>query len=55
MKKKLGKKVRCVETGEVYYSMEYAGRQVGVDRSSISRVCSGKARIAGGYHWEFIN
>ena len=53
--KALGKRIRCVETEQTYYSAREAGRQTGVDRASISKCCNGERRTAGGYHWEYVN
>ena len=51
--KSLSKKVLCVETSEVFESTIDAYRQTGVDYSSISKVCRGKQKTAGGYHWQY--
>lgn len=48
---KRGKPVRCIETGEVYYSANEAERQTGVNSSHIGEVCRGIQKTAGGYHW----
>ena len=45
-------KVKCVETGIIYNSYTEAALSVGVNKSRISLVCNGKAKTAGGYHWE---
>lgn len=45
--------VVCVETGIVYKSMKSAAEALGINRGSISNVCLGKAKTAGGYHWQF--
>lgn len=49
-----GKRVRCIETGIVYYSAREAARQLGIDSSTISKVCRGIKRTCGGFHWEYI-
>ena len=54
IKKKFGDSVRCIETNEVYYSVKYAESQTGISRINISRVCRGKRKTAGGYHWEYV-
>lgn len=46
--------VRCIETGTVYQSAYYAQRVTGVNQSGISECCNGKAKTAGGFHWEFV-
>lgn len=53
--KKISKRVLCVETGIVYDSTRVVERLLGIDCSQISRVCNGKAKTAGGYHWQFYN
>lgn len=49
-----GKTVRCVETGVVYPSVSHAARGTNINRTSIMRCASGTQKIAGGYHWEYI-
>lgn len=49
------KKVLCVETGIIYYSTQEASRQTGINNTGISKVCNGKRKTAGGYHWKFID
>ena len=48
-----GKKVHCIETGEIYYSTEEAKRQTGIGH--IGDVCRGNRRVAGGFHWEYVD
>lgn len=50
----VSKKTLCVETGVVYKSCSEAGRQLGISRKLISRVCIGKRKRAGGYHWKYV-
>ena len=45
------RKVRCIETGEVYNSVREAGRAIGADVSLISKVVSGKLKSAKGFHF----
>lgn len=47
--------VICLETGIEYLSAADAMKATGIDRSSISKVCYGTMRTAGGYHWYFKN
>ena len=62
------KRVRCVETGEVFDSMTAAGLSVGKNyvridtghgdissHTNISGCISGRLKTAGGYHWELIH
>lgn len=53
MSKKIGKSVRCVETGDVYTSITRAAQAVGVTRCVVSEALH-KGYRAGGYHWEFV-
>ena len=47
------KPVVCVETGIIYESIMYAAIFTNIDHSSISAVCRGKRKSAGGYHWRY--
>lgn len=47
-------KVLCIETNIEYNSAKDAERNTGVDSTSIGRVCNGKRKSAGGYHWKWI-
>lgn len=51
---KLGKRVLCVETGEIYMSIGLAGKAVGKAYQDISRACKSEKRTCAGYHWKFI-
>lgn len=46
--------VRCVTTGVTYPSARDASRQTKIDQSSIGKVCKGKQKSAGGFHWEYV-
>ena len=48
----LGKKVRCIETGEIYYSTGDVYRKTGV--SHVGEVCNGHRKHAKGFHWEWV-
>lgn len=47
-------KVKCIETNQVFDSMTTAAKEMGLQKSGISRVCLGKQKTTGGYHWEMI-
>lgn len=48
--------VRCVETGEVFYSMKEAEKRVPkADRKSIKLILDGKRQTSGGFHWEAVH
>lgn len=46
-------KVRCIETGIVYESIQLATSVTGVHNTNISRVLKGERNTAGGFHWEY--
>lgn len=48
-------KVRCIETGIVYDSVESAAFSLGVCRSSVSNVLSGRSKTAKGCRFEYYN
>ncbi len=50
----LPKKVRCIETNEVYFRIKDAEEMTGINRHGIGNCCSGKQKTAGGYHWEYV-
>lgn len=49
------KRVKCVETGIIYKSINEAAEKTGVRSDSISAVCRGIQAKAGGYHWELVD
>lgn len=53
-KKDKWKAVRCIETDEVFHSLNYAEKITHIASTHISDCCKGKAKTAGGYHWEFV-
>jgi group I intron endonuclease len=54
-KAKLHKPVRCIETGEVFPSVNDACRKLGVHRQNIAKVAKGQLKQTGGYRFEYIN
>ena len=48
------RKVRCIETGEVYNSYKEAGRIIGVTSNAIRLVVIGKNKSAKGFHFEVV-
>lgn len=48
------KRVLCVETGVLYYSVREAGRQTGFSQGNISSVCRGVYEQAYGFHWKYV-
>lgn len=49
------KPVKCVETGKIYKNAEEAKRILNIINAHINDCCNGKRKVAGGYHWEFMN
>lgn len=47
------KKVICVETNEEYKSIKFASEKTRIDSSTITAVCKGRRKTAGGYHWSY--
>lgn len=45
------KKVYCIETQQIFASIKEAAEFYNLDRSSITKVCKGKAKTCGGKHW----
>lgn len=49
------RKVRCVETGEIFSSTREAARSCNGDHKVIARACKKSTRTAYGYHWKILN
>lgn len=47
------KRVLCVETGKMYDSAKDAQLSTGI-KTSISAVCRGERKTAGGFHWKYV-
>ncbi len=50
-----GKKVKCIETGEVFPTTKEAGKWANIAYKNISKVCAGKRKTCGGYHWQYVS
>lgn len=48
------KPVICVETNEIFFNSNEAGRKLGIRGSNINRCCKGTRKTAKRYHWRFI-
>lgn len=48
------KRVRCIETGEVYFSASEASRSLGFKKLAVKNAIARKGKC-GGYHWEYIS
>lgn len=47
-------KVMCIETNEIFNSIREAEKIYNIKGTHISRVCRGKRKTTGGYHWKYI-
>lgn len=54
-KNKVVKKVFCVELNKTFDCITSAQEELGIWRSAIAKVCTGKQNTAGGFHWKFAN
>lgn len=54
--KKIGKPIRCIETGVIYPSGKACAEDLGTSADIVSKVLHGKSRCktANGYHLEFV-
>ena len=48
------KRVRCIETGEVYNSGKEAERKLGLSENAVYKVLRGSSKTAKGYHFEYV-
>lgn len=56
MKEKfLTRRVRCIETGELFNSINDACNKYNIRRTGITACCSGKQHLCGGFHWEYVD
>lgn len=49
------KAVICIETNKYYFTITEASKDLNVPHGNISRVCSGKLKTAGGYHFKYVS
>lgn len=49
------RKVRCIETGELYDNALQAEEKTGVYGVAIGKACRGNQKQAGGFHWEYVD
>ena len=47
------KKIRCVDTGETFSSIQDAAKFAGVCRTAVSNYLSGRSKSCGNYHFEY--
>lgn len=51
---KIAKKVKCLETGIIYYSTIIASQETGIRAGGIQDAARGVQKTCGGYHWEYV-
>jgi hypothetical protein len=49
------KKVKCLETNNIYISIADASRKTNIGKGNIWSCCNGRRQTAGGYTWRYIN
>ena len=55
VRQKRMKKVRCVETGQVFDWAKEAADHIGIKSySNIAMCCRGERNVCGGFHWEYV-
>lgn len=53
-KKKMSKRVICLETGKIFYSETEASKQLEINRGNIASVCRGERKTAGKLTFRFL-
>lgn len=48
------KKVKCINTGEIFNCLGDAARKYNISTCNLSACCHGRKKIAGGMKWEFV-
>lgn len=51
----LARKVMCVETGEIFDTVQAAADKYHLQHTNLSATCSGKHHTCGGFHWEYLD
>lgn len=51
----IAKSVFCEELNKTFDCITSAGKELGVNSVSISQVCKGKRKTAGGFHWRYAD
>ena len=49
------RKIRCVETGEIFPSIKAAAEHYGLNLPNISAVLAGRNKTTGGFHWQYVD
>ena len=45
--------VMCIETGEIFKSLEIACQKYGISKPNLCNCCRGKRKTVGGFHWKY--
>ena len=45
----------CVETQEIFNSVKEASQKYNLKATHITRVCKGKRKRTGNYHWKYVS
>ena len=48
------RKVKNIDTGEVFNSIKEASKTYGLKETHITRVCKGRRKRTGGFRWEYV-
>lgn len=48
------RKVRNIDTGEIFDSIKKASEKYGINETHITRVCKGRRKKTGGFRWEYV-
>lgn len=49
------KQIINTDTGEIFESLKAASEKYGISFANLSSCCHGKRKVAGGFHWKFVN
>jgi hypothetical protein len=55
LRRRFGKRVRNIDTGEMFESIHECSKKTGLDRSNIIKCLNGTNHTCGGYRFELIN
>lgn len=51
---RMAKSVRCIELDRTWQCIADCARELGVNGECITRVCKGRNKVCGGYHFEYV-
>lgn len=54
-RKKQGRRIRCVETGQEFSNVSEASHMYNIDMGSLCHCLAGRRKTCGGFHWEYVN